>query len=69
MGWAARANPRSFMGNDPTGAYEARLERFFEAFATRTDYEYFLNRAKVTPAEWAMLEARLPQRLTVGGTV
>ncbi len=64
MGWAARVNPRSECGGTAErDAINARLDRFFEAFATRADYEYYLNRAKVDATEWAYLESRIPDRL------
>jgi hypothetical protein len=63
MGYAARANPRSAEGKAERDALNARLDRFFEAFATRSDYEYYLQRAGVTPEEWTYLESRLPARL------
>jgi hypothetical protein len=63
MGYASRVNPRSADGKCERDALNARLDRFFEAFATRADYEYYLNRAKVTADEWAYLEARIPDRL------
>jgi hypothetical protein len=64
MGWASRANPRSFASDYPErDVLNARLDRFFEAFATRADYEQYLNRAKVDATEWAYLETRIPDRL------
>lgn len=64
MGWAARANPRSFLGKtSERDVLNARLDRFFTAFATRVEYEAYLQRAKVDATEWAYLESRLPERL------
>lgn len=63
MGWGSRSNPRSLDGNDERGALNARIDRMFEFFATRADYEHYLHNAKVTAEEWAYLESRLPDRL------
>ena len=64
MGWASRLNPRSLDGAvDERAVLNARIDRMFEAFATRADYEYYLQRAKIDPTEWAYLESRLPDRL------
>ncbi len=70
MGWASRSNPRSLDGclSERT-VLNARLIRFAEFFATRAEYEAYLETAKVTPEECAYLESLLPARLTVGGTV
>ena len=65
MGWGSRTNPRSFdcTWQEERDVLNARLDRFFQAFATRTDYESYLNRAQIDPTEWAYLESRLPDRL------
>ena len=64
MGWGSRLNPRSLDGApDERAALNARIDRMFEAFACRADYEHYLNRARISPDEWAYLESRLPDRL------
>ena len=64
MGWASRANPRSFDDCvSERDVLNARLDRFFTAFANRSGYEAYLTRAKLDPTEWAYLESRLPDRL------
>ncbi len=65
MGWGSRSNPRSLdcAYLDERAVLNARLDRMFAFFATRADYEYYLDRAKVDPTEWAYLESRLPDRL------
>lgn len=70
MGHAARANPRSFDGRKPERAViNARLDRFCAFFATREAYEAYLTKAKLDDTERAYLEARLPERLRVQGSV
>ena len=70
MGWAARANPRSTEGGtDSRDALKARLERFCAFFATREQYEGFLEGRNVTDAERAYLETMLPAHLQAQGTV
>lgn len=64
MGWGSRTNPRSFDACfSEQAVLNARIDRLFEFFATRADYEHYLHNAKVTPEEWAYLEGRLPERL------
>lgn len=64
MGYASRANPRSFDGCfSERDVLNARLDRLFAFFATRADYEHYLTRAQIDAAEWAYLESRLPDRL------
>lgn len=64
MGWGSRTNPRSLDGAvDERAALNARIDRMFEFFATRADYEHYLHNAKVDATEWAYLESRLPDRL------
>lgn len=64
MGWGSRSNPRSLDGAiDERHALNARIDRMFEFFACRADYEHYLHNAQVTPEEWAYLESRLPDRL------
>lgn len=73
MGHAARANPRSFDGaksiRERSRVYEARLDRFMSYFATRAEYESYVTGANLTDAERGYLEARLPERLRVQGSV
>lgn len=70
MGWAARANPRSFDGStDSRSVLDARLQRFCEFFATREDYEAYLEGRGITDTERAHLETLLPARLQAQGTV
>lgn len=64
MGWASRANPRSFDAClSERDVLNARIDRMFEFFATRADYEHYLTKAHVDLTEWAYLESRLPDRL------
>lgn len=70
MGYASRANPRSYDGDKAARAVmEARLVRFCDAFGTREQYEDYLTKANVTDTERAYLESLLPERLKVQGTV
>lgn len=69
MGYAARANPRSFDGSTPRSVLTARLVRFAAFFPTRTEYEAYLTTAKVDDTERAYLEGLLPERLRVQGSV
>lgn len=70
MGWAARANPRSTDGGtDYSVALQARLKRFGEFFATRQQYEDFLEGRDITDAERAYLETMSPAHLQAQGTV
>jgi hypothetical protein len=70
MGWASRSNPRSLdHACSERDVLNARLIRFGEFFATRAEYEAYLTKAKITPAESAYLESLLPAHLTFGGTV
>lgn len=64
MGWAARTNPRSLDGApDGMAVLEARIARFCAFFATREDYECYLEGRGITDAERAYLEAHLPAHL------
>lgn len=70
MGYAARANPRSFEGSKPESAVlDARLARFCDFFPNRDAYEAYLEKAGVDDAERAYLETKLPERLKVQGEV
>jgi hypothetical protein len=70
MGWAARANPRSFHGDkSERSVLDARLRRFCDFFPNRQAYEAYLTKASVTDAERVILESKLPERLKVQGTV
>lgn len=70
MGYAARLNPRSVEGGTTTAdALQARLARFCAFFATRADYEGYLEGRGITDAERATLEALLPAHLKAQGTV
>lgn len=70
MGHAARCNPRSFDGGkSERDVLDARLDRFCAFFTTRAQYEAYLTKANVSDSERAYLEARLPERLRVQGSV
>lgn len=69
MGWAARTNPVAFPGTSERAALTARVQRVCDAFPTREAYEQFLSLNTFTPDELAFMEALLPSRLQVQGTV
>ncbi len=70
MGWASRANPLSLDHKlSERAVLNARLTRFGQFFATRTDYETYVTKANLTDDERAYLETLLPPHLTIGGTV
>lgn len=70
MGWAARVNPRSTEGGTAhEDALRARLRRFGAFFATREQYESYLEGRGITDAERAYLETLLPAHLQAQGTV
>lgn len=65
MGYSARANPRSFDGKAglERDVMMARLTRFAAFFATREQYEAYLETAGVTDTERGFLETVLPYAL------
>lgn len=70
MGWAARANLRSTDGGTaPADAMRARIARFCAFFATREQYDGYLDGRDVSDAERAYLETMLPPHLRAQGTV
>ena len=70
MGRESRLNPRSMDGGtSPTDAFRARLVRFGQFFATRAQYEDYLDGRDISDAERAVLEQHLPSHLQAQGTV
>ena len=64
MGHAARHNPASkHYAGESREAMNARLRKFCDFFATREDYDAYLERAGVTELERKHLEGLLPERL------
>lgn len=64
MGWGSRTNPRSADGKSERTATERLFQDMAETFATRDDYEAYLDAAGCSNSERIYLEQFLPARLT-----